>query len=438
MNDQPHPIDAKDAAGPGPSASLWRHGGFIKLWSGETLSQIGSQLGVLAIPVLAVTLLGATEWQIGLLNAAETAAFLVIGLPAGAWVDRMLKRRVMIAADLVRAVALAFIPALWFLGALEMWHVYAVAVVVGVATVFFDVSYQSYVPILVRASSIADANSKLEASAQVARIGGPAIGGALLTIITAPLIVLATSIGYLFSLGFLLRIRDTEQPAPRTERRPLWREIGEGVGFVWRNRLIRRITANTAAVNFFGTMTMTLLPILVLRELAFEPAVLGVVLTVGSIGGLLGAIATPRLTKRLGEGTIIPIGALVGGIAGFGVPLAATFPWLAIPLLVIGEFGLSFAVLVYNVAQVSFRQRVCPQPLLGRMNASIRCAVWGVMPLGSLVAGALGQLIGVEATMWAGALGGLASVALVVFSPLMGMRTLPDAAKQASPAATQP
>jgi MFS family permease len=166
----------RDAATQEPSGSLWRHGGFLKLWSGETLSQIGSQLGVLAIPVLAVTLLGATEWQIGLLNAAETAAFLVVGLPAGAWVDRMLKRRVMIAADLARAVALAFIPALWFIGALEMWHVYAVAVVVGVATVFFDVSYQSYVPILVRAKSIADANSKLEASAQVARIGGPAMG----------------------------------------------------------------------------------------------------------------------------------------------------------------------------------------------------------------------------------------------------------------------
>ena len=428
MTDQQPDIETgADADNPLPTQSLWRHGGFLKLWSGETLSQVGTQLGILAIPVLAVTLLGATEWQIGLLNAAETAAFLVVGLPAGAWVDRMLKRRVMIAADLVRAVVLAFIPALWFLGVLAMWHVYVVAVIVGVATVFFDVSYQSYVPILVRDRLVADANSKLEASAQVARIGGPAIGGALLTIITAPLIVLATSIGYVFSLGFLLRIKDAEEPAPRAERRSLWREIGEGIGFVWRHELIRRITANTAAVNFFGTMTMTLLPILVLRELGFAPAVLGVALAVGSAGGLLGAVATPWLTKRLGEGTIIPVAAMIGGVFGFCVPLAAAFGAIAIPLLVVGEFGVSFSVLVYNVAQVSFRQRVCPKPLLGRMNASIRCAVWGVIPLASLTAGALGQFIGVEATMWIGAAGGLASVAIVVFSPLRGMRRLPDA-----------
>ncbi|WP_353809280.1 MFS transporter [Agromyces sp. SYSU T00194] len=414
-----------DAADPGPS--LWRDRDFLRLWAGQTVSQFGAQLAHVAIPVLAIVLLGASEFEVGLLSAADTAAFLVVGLPAGAWIDRMRKRRVMIVADLVRALALAAIPALWALDALEMWHVYLVGLVIGTATVFFDVSYQSVIPVLVRRPRIGEANAKLEASAQVARIGGPAIGGGLLALVSAPFVILGTAIGYLVSFAFLLGIRADETPKPRTPGVGLVAEIREGLSFVWHHRLIRRITLNTALANFFGTLSMTLVSLLVLRELGLTPAVLGLVLSIGSAGGLLGALATPWLTRRLGEGTVIPASTVMFGLSACLVPLTAAVPQFAVPLLIVAELGFSFSVLVYNIAQVSFRQRVTPHHLLGRMNASIRFVVWGVMPISSLIAGALASVIGVVPTMWVGAICQLLAGAVVVFSPFRGMRTLPDA-----------
>lgn len=406
---------------------LWRHGGFLKLWSGETLSQFGAQLSHLALPVLAVTILQATEWEVGMLNAVGTAAFLLIGLPAGAWIDRMLKRRVMIAADIVRAAALAVLPLTWYFGEIEIWHLYAVGAVLGVATVFFDVAYQSYVPILVNQAQISDANGKLESTAQIARIGGPAVGGVLLAIVAPPVVLIATSVTYAASFLFLLRIRDEEVRADPKQRMPLHREIAEGVAFVWRHPLLRRITAATAASNLFGVIAMTMAPLLILRELGLSPAVMGLIFSVGAAGGLLGAVATPRIAARVGEGTIIPVALALGGAFTLLMPLAAAVPALAVPTLIVAEFGFSFSVLVYNISQVSFRQRVCPPRLLGRMNASIRCVVWGVMPIGALAAGGLGAAIGVVPTMWIGAAGSILATGFVAFSPLAGMRKLPEA-----------
>ncbi len=231
---------------------MFRHRGFRWLWGAETISQFGSQFSQLAIPVLAVLVLHAEAWQLGILNAADTAAFLLVGLPAGAWVDRMLKRRVMIVADLVRALALATIPLLWWLGVLQIWQLVIVGVVVGTATVFFDVSYQSYIPILVESRQVADANSKLEASFEVARIGGPGLAGALLTVISAPLLLLADAISFLVSAAALTRIRDNEVRTDPADRLGLGREIAEGVRFVAGQPLIRRIVGTTAASNFFS------------------------------------------------------------------------------------------------------------------------------------------------------------------------------------------
>lgn len=318
--------------------SLWRHGGFLKLWAGETVSQFGAQLTHLAIPVLAILLLDASEFEIGLLGAADTAAFLIVGLPAGAWVDRWLKRRVMIAADILRAAALAVIPLLWAFGMLHMWHVFFVAVVIGVGTVFFDVSYQSYVPILVRSGQLGDANGKLEATAQIARIGGPAVGGVVITVLSAPFLILGTAVGYLVSFLFLWRIRDEEKPAIRAERAGLWSEIREGASFVWRHPLIRTITLNTALANFFGSLGLTLTALLVLRELGLDAAVLGLVLSIGSVGGLLGALATPWLMRVIGEGTVIPLASVLGGVAMFLLPLTVIVPGFAIALLIVAEF----------------------------------------------------------------------------------------------------
>ena len=409
--------------------TLWRHGAFLRLWGGETTSQLGAQLGAIAIPVLAVILLDATEFEVGVLAAAGTAAFLVVGLPAGALIDRMLKRRVMLRADLVRAVAIGAIPLLWLLGVLEMWQLIVLATLVGVARVFFDVAYQSYIPVLVEREKIADANSKLETTSQLAGIGGPALGGALLTIVQAPVILLATAATYLVSFVMLSTIRDTEVPAPKEQRRPLWIEIREGLAFVWNERLLRRIVACTGVGNFFFSLGMTLMPILVLRELGLSPAVLGVATGVGAVGGLLGAAASAKLTAWIGEGTIIAWSAVGFGVAGIIFAAMTVVPSaLTIPVFIVAEFLVSFTVLVYNIAQVSFRQRICPTPLLGRMNASIRFVVWGVMPIAGLLSGIVSTSLGVVPVVWIGMLGSLLAAGFVVFSPLLRMRRLPDAA----------
>jgi MFS family permease len=404
---------------------LLRNRSFLWFWTGEGISQLGAQFTNLAIPVLAVSLLGASEWQVGVLGAAQTAAFLVVGLPAGAWIDRMLKRRVMIVADLVRAAALALIPALWFAGALEIWHLYLVGAVVGVATVFFDVSYQSFVPVLLPGEQVGSANSKLEATSQIAHIGGPGLAGALLTVVSAPLLLLADGISYLFSAFALSRVKDSEQLSDPGQRQSLRREIAEGLRFVFGNRLLRRITATTGTANFFSTLVFTLQSILILRVLGLSPATLGIIFGIGSVGGLLGALATPWIQRRVGEGTSVSLSAVAMGVGVLALPLSAVFPAWAIPILIVGTFIESFLVLVYNITQVTMRQRLTPPRLLGRMNASIRFVVWGVMPLAALLSGVLGETLGVLPTMWIGAAGSFLASGFVLFSPLTRMRVLP-------------
>ncbi|HET7414413.1 MAG TPA: MFS transporter [Arthrobacter sp.] len=408
--------------------SLLRDRNFLNFWSAQAISQFGTQLGRLAFPILAVSLLGASAFQVGVLNASATAAFLLVGLPAGAWVDRWMKRRVMITADLVRMVAMAAVPLLWWADVLAIWHLYVVAGVVGVATVFFDVSYQSIVPILVRREQVSDANSKLEATAQLARMGGPALGGGLLQVLSVPVLFVFETAGYLWSAVFLWRTRDQEEPHRVEDRQRLAKEIAEGLRFVVRHPLLIRIAACTALANFSANLMFTLLPILVLRHLELGAAGLAAAMSMGAVGGLLGAIATPWIAKRVGEGTIIPVAALLQAPAAALIPLSviAGSDWLALAFLVAAEFGISFSALAYNIMQVSMRQRVCPPRLLGRMNASIRFLVWGVIPLSALLSGYLGGAIGVVPTMWISVAGGLLAAVPVLFSPLTGMRTLPD------------
>lgn len=418
------PAAARAAA---PKGSLWRDRNFLTLWGGQAFSQFGAQITELAIPVLAVLALNATEWEVGLLNAAQVAAFLVVGLPAGAWIDRMRKRRVMIWADLLRAVALASLPVLAILGVLEIWHMIVVALVMGVATVFFDVSYQSIIPSLVRSNQIAEANGKLQSTYELANIAGPGIGGWLIGVLTAPLAILATVATYLVSFVALLFTRDHEQLRAPEDRKPLVHEIGEGLRWVFGNPLLRRIVGTTGGGNFFGTIATTLLPIFLLRDLGFTPEMLGLVFSVGAIGGVAGATATPRIVARLGEARAIPVSAIAFCVAPFFLPVASLFPALAFPFLAVQGFIMSFTVLLYNITQVTFRQRITPPRLLGRMNASIRFVVWGVMPIAALLAGALGTWIGTVPTLWIAAAGQLLACLFVAIGPFWRMRELPDA-----------
>lgn len=422
--------DPRATGEPGSPArrrSLARHPDFRRLWVGDALGQLGVQLTGIALPVLAVRDLHATEWQMGLLTAAETAAFLVIGLPTGAWVDRMRKRRVLVTADLVRAVTLAVVVALALTGNASMGVLYAGALVMSVATVFFDVAHQSYVPGLVGLEHIGEGNAKLQATQSVAGVAGPALGGALLRVVLAPVLIAVNAATYLVSALALSRIRHVEALPPRAQRRPLKVEIAEGLQFVVRQPLLRRIVACTAIGNLFTASSTAVVVIFVLRDLGLDEAAYGTVLSASAVGGLLGAVASDRLVRWFGEGRVIPLSALAFAPGAALTPLAAVLPLPPQATLIAGGALFFLAVVVYNVAQVSFRQRVCPPPLLGRMNASVRFIVWGTTPVGGVLGGWLGHMFGATPTLWVGVAGSVVAALPVLLSPLLRMRDLPGA-----------
>lgn len=407
--------------------SLVHHPDFRRLWVGDALGQLGAQLTAFALPVYAVTHLAATEWEMGALTAAETAAFLVIGLPAGAWVDRMRKRGTLVVADLVRALTLAVVVVAALSGNASMPLLYVGALVISAATVFFDVAHQSYVPGLVGLDHVVEGNAKLQATASVAQVAGPALGGLLLRVVAAPLLIAVTVATYLVSAFAVGRIRAVETLPPAADRRPLRSEIAEGLRFVVRQPLLRRIVACTAIGNLGGSVGGALTVIYALRVLGLDEAGLGVVFSASAVGGLLGALTADRLATRVGQGRIIPVSALAFPVAYAATPLALPLLGAGVPAqvtLVLGGLLFTFAVVVYNVAQVSFRQRLCPPGLLGRMNASVRFLVWGAMPVGGLVGGWLGTHLGVLPTLWVAVATTAAAAVPVVASPLLRTRDL--------------
>jgi MFS family permease len=404
--------------------SLWGHRDFRQLWAAESVSQVGTQVTLVALPLLAVTLLDATPFQMGVLTSLETLAFLVVGLPAGAWVDRWRRKRVLVTADLVRAAAIGSLPLAHALDVLALEQLYAVALVAGTATVFFDVGYQSYLPALVERGQIVDGNAKLEASRAVAQVAGPGITGALVRVLGAPVLIAVDAVSFLLSALFIGRIQAPDVVPDRAARRPLRTEIAEGLSFVVRHPLLRRMVACTGLANLAGSFTGALLVLYAIRELGLSGSVVGLVFSVGAVGGIVGAVTAARIARTLGEGRTIPLSAVAFAAAGTTVPLASL--GAPVPLLLGGWFLESFAVIVYNVTQVSFRQRLCPPGLLGRMNASVRFIVFGTMPVGGFLGGVVGTWLGVVPALWIAVAVAFLAAVPVAASPLLRMRDLPD------------
>jgi len=415
------------------TASLWRHHDFRQLWMGDTVSVFGNQFVLFAMPLMAVQLLHADAFEMGILAALESAAFLLVSLPAGAWVDRSRKKIVIVLGDLLRAVLLLTLPLAWLLSSLTLPHLYLVAALVGVITVLFDVANQSYLPELVDGDQIADGNGKLQATQQTAAAVGPSAASALVSWIGSPLTIVVTSVCMALSSLFVSRIHHREEAAGPQVRRPMAAEIREGLRFVLGHPLLRRIVACTGTANLASSAIFALFVLYTLRTLDLSEITLGIVMSASAVGGIIGAITASRVQRRVGEGRAIPLAAVLSGAALLSIPLASTLP--AVPTLVIGGFLISWAVVIYNITQVSFRQRLCPKPLLGRMNASVRFLVWGPMPVGAFLGGTIGNFLGIVPTLWIFAVLAVFAALPVLFSPLLTMRDLPrelDALAEAS------
>ncbi|HYM83887.1 MAG TPA: MFS transporter, partial [Candidatus Dormibacteraeota bacterium] len=425
---------------PASSRSLFRHPDFLKLWTGETISQFGTQISLLAIPFVALGILHATPFEYGLLGTVEFLPFILFTLPAGAWIDRLRRRPVLIVGDLGRAVSLASIPIAYELGVLTIWQLFVVGFVNGVLTVFFDVAYQSYLPSLVDRDQIVDGNSKLEVSRSAAQIGGPGIAGFLVGIVGAPVAIIGDAVSFVVSAVAVILIRHPEATPDRhvdehgRRREGLRREVASGLRYVLGNRYLRSIAASTGWSNLFSSILFVALFPYMLRDLGLEAQAVGLVFAVGNVGALVGALAANRVARWLGVGWAIVLAMFLSGPQGLLVALAPRDAAVPILIVSLGLGGIS--QMVYNINQVSFRQAITPGTIQGRMNATMRFIVWGTIPIGSILGGALGTVVGLHATIWIGAIGGALAFLPLLIGPLRSLRMMPEPVDGAGAAAT--
>ncbi|HUJ91387.1 MAG TPA: MFS transporter [Gaiellaceae bacterium] len=418
-----------------PHGGLWANRDFVKLWTGQTISEFGSAVSGLAIPWLAAKGLNATPFEFSLLTVLGFMPFILFALPAGVWVDRLRRRPILIVGDASRAVLLAWIPLGWYLGLLTIWQLFAITFVVGIFTVFFDVAYQSYLPSLVERNQLVDGNSKLQTTASAAQVAGPGLAGALIGALSAPYAILVDAASFIISTAFMIPIRRRETLPERTEGAPKPRmmpELKEGLRYVVTHRYLKWIAVCTGSANFFGNVAMAVGVLYMARELHMSALAAGIAMAGYGIGAIIGAVTTPRFQKAVGVGRAIWIPAMVFSLAGFAFPLApVSFPT---PVLFLGTFAFGVGGMAYNITQVSLRQSITPERMQGRMNASMRWIVWGTLPLGALVGGAIATSFSVRTALWVGAIGGTFTFLPVLLTSVAKVREMPAHVEEVTPA----
>src|SRR3954469_10790193 len=408
-----------------PSGPLWSHPDFLKLWTGQTISEFGSQVSQLAIPAVAVLTLEATPFQVAALETVVFLPFLILTLPAGVWVDRWRRRWVLIGGDLGRAVLLATIPLAYALGHLTLTQLYLVGFLVGIHTVFFDVAYQSYLPQLVDRETLVDGNSKLQMTVSGAAIAGPGLSGGLIALAGAPYAVLVDACSFVVSGGFTAAIRKREDPPPTAGRRRLLVELWEGLRYVTHHKLLFPQALATGSSNFATNVVFSVYFVYAYRHLGLTPALMGVIGAIGATGWLIGSASADWLRRRLGVNGATILGMAVGAPAALLIPFAPE-GHSAIPFLALSGMLGGFGAVVYNIQQVSLRQAITPERLQGRMNASMRFFVWGTIPLGSVLGGALATAFGLRTAILGGAGLGFVSLLPILLSPLRPLREFPE------------
>lgn len=403
--------------------SLWRHGDFLRLWTGQALSGLGSAVSGLAVPLIAAITLQATPTQMGLLGAVGLSPFLLVALFVGVWIDRLSRRTVIIVADIGRGVLFALIPLLAVLGILRMEHLYVIVLLGGILTVFFEIAYMSYLPTLVGRDRIVEANSKLEVGNAVVRLGGPSAGGALITLLSAPFVVVLDAGSYLVA-GICTWLIRTPEPIPSQDgpQRRIWQEMGDGFRVIFGNRFLRSIAPCTSTFNLFNNVIGAVYILFATQELGLDALQLGLIGTVGAVGTLAGASLSRHVSRRIGLGPLI-IGAMsISSSSRLLIPVFAESGWSAMLVPMTASMLGGMAQISYDINQLSFRQSITPHNLQGRTNSAQRFIVWGTMPIGALIGGLLGDQIGLRQTMLVGGIGAIFAVGWILFSPVRSLR----------------
>ena len=410
-----------------PSGALWHNRDFRRLWAAQTVSQFGSEITGLALPLVAILVLDASTFAVAALAVVDWLPFFLFSLPAGVRIDRLPRRPILIAADLGRAAVLGSIPLAYVFDVLTLGQLYVVGLLAGTFTVFFDLSYQSYLPSVVERGELGEGNSKLEVSRSSAQVAGPGLAGLLVSALTAPYAILADALSFLASALFLSRIaRRERKPERPPDARPAFRaEIREGLRFVLRHPIMRSIVIFVGISNVFVTMLFAIYLVYAVRVLDLDVTTIGVIFSLGSVGSLIGAVTATRVARLVGIGPGLIAVATTGSLGLLLIPLASGD--LVIPFLVVANVLWGFFALNYFVSAISLIQAITPDHLLGRTNASRRFLVQGVIPVGALLGGTLGSVLGLRTTIAIGAIGAAVAVLPLVFSPLRAVRTTADA-----------
>lgn len=418
------------------SRTLLREPDFVRLWTGQTISAFGTQVTILAVPIVAALTLEVSPLEFALLGTLEFLPFVLIGLPAGVWVDRMRRRPILIAADVVRAIGLLSIPIAAALGALTIWQLFAVVFANGCLTVFFDVAYQAYLPSIVAPGQLVDGNAKLELTRTTSQRLGPGLAGLLIGLLTAPAAIVLDALSYMASAACLLLIRRREpgRPSPDAGQAPssMRREVSEGIRFVTGHPVLRALAASVALGYLFATIADSILILHLVTERGLGPELIGLAFTAGSVGVFSGALLASRVTSRLGVGPVIVLAAVGESLSW--LPVAFAPDGLLFAGLTMTIVALSFFGVLWSVNATSLRQVITPAGLRGRMNATMRFISWGTIPVGTTLGGVLGGAIGLHTTIVLGAVLHLVVFVPVALSPLRRIREMPEHATDDGPA----
>lgn len=404
--------------------SLWRNKDFLRLWSAQTISVFGSQITMLALPLAAIIVLDASAFEVAALTALEWTPWLLFSLPAGAWVDRLPRRPVLIITDLGRAAALISIPVAYAFDVLTLGQLFAVGFLTGTLTVFFEVAYVAFLPTLVERRQLGEGNSKLEMTRAGSQLGGPGVAGVLVDLFSAPVAILADAISFVVSALFLGQIRAREEKPARADGTRLVGEVIEGLRFVLGHPWMRPSMASIASSNFFWNLFSAVLLVYAVRELGLSAATIGLAFTLGNIGPIVGALLANRIARAIGVGPTIVLSMFLLGLPTVLIPLAPADYAVWIFAAVFAFAG--FWGIVTNVVGISLFQATTPDRLQGRATASRRLVNFGAVPLGSLAGGGLAATIGLRETLWVGAVGATLAFLPLVFSPIRTLRDVPE------------
>jgi MFS family permease len=416
---------------PSPAApSLWRHADFLKLWTGQTISELGSVVTRTAVPLVALLVLGAGPMEMALLVVAGSLAVLLVGFFAGAWVDRLPRRPLLIASDAIRSLLLLSIPLAYAVDALRMEQLYLVVFLEGCLGVLFDAAYPAYVPSLIGVDRVVEGNSKLATSSSLAEIGGPGLAGGLVQLVSAPFAILIDALSFAMSAVSLLLIRTPEPARPaRTTSSAIRHEIVEGLRLVRDHRVLFPIAMRSVVAHIAGSFYGVLYTIYLIEDLHLPPLVLGIVVSAGGVGSLVGSLFAARVIRRLGLGPALIWTAAGASVLGILTPLAGGPILLATVMVLIPQLFGDGLQTIEGVAELSLIQGLSPDRVLGRVNATLEVFSHGIAyPIGALAAAAVAGVIGVRGGIAVGWAGMAVSLLFLVLSPIPRIRTISDEA----------